>query len=265
MAHAMKVEGAVCLVTGASSGIGRATAIALARRGATVAVCARRKEKLEETLAPCRAAAPACIAVACDVSDPAAVDAMVEEVIRTLGRVDVLVANAGVGRYRLFADETVDSIEEQVTTNLLGQMFCARAVLPGMQERRRGRLVFVSSTNGRIPPPLQAVYDATKFGTIGFAEGLSYEVKAFGIGVTIVYPGPIDTEFFDAPEFARMRTPKKIPAERVADAIVRAIERDRFEVSVPALLTIPSKMRALFPGMVRRGVAGYAKDALPKP
>lgn len=125
--------------------------------------------------------------------------------------------------------------------------------------------MFLSSTNGRIPPPLQSVYNATKFATVGFAESLAYEVEPFGIGVTIVYPGAIQTEFFDAPEFARMRTPKKLSPEKVAEGIVRGIEHNRIDVSVPASLRIPAKMRALFPGLVRRGVRNYAKAALPKP
>lgn len=128
----MRIAGAVCLVTGASSGIGRATAIALSRRGAKVAICARRKDKLDETLAACRARDGAALAVTCDVTDPDAVRATVEQVERTLGPVDVLVANAGVGRYLPFSEETLDSIERQVRTNLLGQMLCAREVLPGM-------------------------------------------------------------------------------------------------------------------------------------
>lgn len=261
----MHVKDAVCLVTGASAGIGRETAIALARRGAVVAMCARRADKLEETLASCRFHSPQSIAVPCDVAEPTSVAAMVARVSRELGPVDVLVANAGIGRFVPFVEETVETMERQVRTNLLGQMYCAHAVLPAMQERRRGQLVFLSSTNGRIPPPLQAVYNATKFATVGLAESLSYEVAAYGIGVTIVYPGPIDTEFFDAPEFARMRMPKKLPAGRVAEKIVDGIERNKFDVSVPAVLRMPAKMRALFPGMIRKGVARYAKDVLPKP
>lgn len=254
-----------CLVTGASAGIGRATAIALARRGAPVAICARRADRLAETLAACRETAPSSVAIPCDVSDRAAVEAMAARALESLGGIDVLVANAGVGTYRLFVDETPETIEGQVATNLLGQMWCARAVLPSMQERRRGHLVFVSSTNGRIPPPMQSVYNATKFATIGFAEGLSYEVAPYGIATTIVYPGPIDTEFFDAPEFSAMRVPKKVSAERMAEAIVRGVERGRFDVSLPRSLRIPGALRAVFPSMIRRGVARWARPILPRP
>jgi short-subunit dehydrogenase len=110
-----------------------------------------------------------------------------------------------------------------------------------------------------------SVYNATRAGTIGLGEGLIPEVKPYGIGVTLVYPGAIDTEFFDAPEFSRMRKPKGQPAEKMAAEIVKGIERNKTDVTFPRSLKIPAKMRALFPGMVRSGTARYAKDALPKP
>src|SRR5438876_5746707 len=117
----MDLTNAVCLVTGASSGIGRETAIALSKRGAVLAVCARRKDKLDDTLAECRKHSPRSISVQCDVSDANTVRQMVEEVARTLGPIDVLVANAGLGRYVAFDEETIESIEQQVTVNVLGQ------------------------------------------------------------------------------------------------------------------------------------------------
>src|SRR5437899_6636489 len=125
----MQLRNAVCLVTGASAGIGRATAIALAERGAVVAICARRKDKLDDTLAKCRKHSPTSIAMQCEVSDANAVQQMVEEVIRALGSIDVLVANAGLGRYVAFDEETIDSIDRQVRVNVLGQMYCTHAVL----------------------------------------------------------------------------------------------------------------------------------------
>jgi short-subunit dehydrogenase len=262
----MEIRGSVCLVTGASSGIGRATAIALAREGATVAVAARRQDKLAETLAAVRSHSAASIAVPCDVSIRERVEEAIADATRRLGGIDILVNNAGVGRYRPFVEETPSTILEQVNVNLLGAIWCARAVLPQMIQRRRGHLVHVASINARIAAPMQTVYDATKFGLSGFAEALAAEVAPFGVRTTIVYPGPIDTEFFDPPEFARMRTPKKIPAEAVARAITRAVRRNRFEVTVPGILRIPSVlMKGLAPGLVRRGAASYAKATLPKP
>ena len=261
----MELRGAKCLVTGASAGIGRETAIALAKRGAIVAVCARRKDKLDDTLAACRTHSPQSISLQCDVSDARAVQQMTDEVVRSLGGIDVLVANAGVGRYVAFDEETIESIDEQVKTNVLGQMYCVHAALPHMKQQRKGQLVLLSSTNGRIPPPLQSVYNATKAAAWAFGETLTHEVSQFGVGVTVVYPGPIETEFFADPEFEKMRKPKLQPAEKMAEAIANGIERNRFDVSYPAVLKIPAKMHALFPGMIRRGVRNYAKKSLPKP
>jgi short-subunit dehydrogenase len=112
---------------------------------------------------------------------------------------------------------------------------------------------------------MMSTYNATRAGTIGLGEGMIPELKPYGIGVTIVYPGAIDTEFFDAPEFTRMRKPKGQPAEKMAAEIVKGIERNKADVTFPRSLKVPAAMRALFPGMVRSGTARYAKDALPKP
>jgi short-subunit dehydrogenase len=261
----MKLEGSVCLVTGASSGIGRATAVAMAERGATLALVARNQKTLEGALAEVRVHSPSSTVHVCDVSDPTAVDKMTAAVVDAHGRVDVLFANAGFGHYRPFAEMGVEEMQLMVATNVLGQMYCTHAVLPGMMERRRGHLVFMSSTNGRIPPPLQSVYNATKFATIGFAETLLYEVEAFGIGVTIVYPGAIDTPFFAEPEFNVMRTPKKLPAEKVGKAIARGVERGSFDVSVPGVLRLPAAFRVLAPPLIRMGIRNYAKSTVPRP
>jgi short-subunit dehydrogenase len=261
----MKLEGSICLVTGASSGIGRATAIEMARRGATVALVARNAKALEGALAEVRPHSPSSTVHVCDVSDPAAVDKMTAGVLEEHDRVDVLFANAGVGHYRPFIELSVEEIQMMVATNLLGQMYCARAVLPGMMERRRGHLAFMSSTNGRIPPPLQSVYNATKFATIGFAETLLYEVEPYGLGVTIVYPGAIDTPFFSPEEFGIMRTPKKLPPDRVGRAVVRGIERGAYDVSVPSVLRLPAAFRVIAPPLIRKGIRNYAKATLPKP
>src|SRR2546430_16051840 len=112
--------------------MGRETAIVRAERGATVAVAARRKDKLDDTLAACRKHAASSIAVQCDVSDPNQVQHAVDEITRTLGPIDVLIANAGWGRFAAFDDETIDTIESQVRTNGPGHMHCAHAVIPQM-------------------------------------------------------------------------------------------------------------------------------------
>jgi len=261
----MNVRGAICLVTGASSGIGRATAVELAKAGATLALVSRKRAALDETLSMLKQHAPSSTVHPCDVSDAGAVEAMTRSVLDAHGRVDVLVANAGTGHYRPLVEMTTDEIRDMVTTNVLGQMYCAHAVLPHMMKRGSGHLVFLSSTNGRIPPPLQSVYNATKFAAVGFGETLLYEVEPFGIGVTIVYPGAIDTAFFEPAEFTSMRTPKKVPADRMGKAIVRGIQRGSYDVTLPRSLRIPAVIRAIAPPLIRRGIRRYAAGSLPRP
>lgn len=261
----MKLRDAVCVITGGSSGIGRATAIELAKRGATVALVGRNRERLESARAEVAGHSLDPMVQVCDVGDPSAVEKMSGAVLAKYGRIDLLMANAGFGHYRTLGEVGITEIDDMLRTNVLGQIYCARAVLPHMMEQRRGHLVFVSSTNGRIPPPLMSIYNATKFANVGFAESLLYEVEPFGIGVTIVYPGAIETEFFASAEFARMPTPKKIPAERVARAIARGVERNSYDVSVPRVLRIPAVLRMLAPTLVRRGVRRYASAVVPKP
>lgn len=277
----MDLRDKVCLVTGASSGIGRATAMEMVRRGAHVALVSRNEKRLEAaheeivhltmTSLDGRQAAsgpsthPNSSRHVCDVGERNAVQAMVRDVLTAHGRIDVLFANAGYGHFSPLTELADDEIEDMIRTNVLGQIWCAKAALPHMMERRSGHIVVMSSTNGRIPPPLQTVYNATKFAAVGFAETLLYEVEAFGIGVSIVYPGAIDTDFFRPEEFSAMRTPKKIPPERVARAVCNGIERGAYDISVPGILRIPAVFRALLPPLVRRGVRRYAAAVVPRP
>ena len=217
----MKLAGAVCLVTGASSGIGRATALALAARGARVVALGRDAERLA------------------GVGESQIVHDLAQGIPDDLGPVDVLVNNAGIG-------ETED-VERLVAVNLVAPIQLTRKLAPR-------RVVFVASIAGVVGPRPAAVSAATKAGLIAFAESLRYE----GSGVTVVIPGVVATDFFDrrgAP-YAR-RWPRPIPAERVADAIADAIERDRDDVFVPAWLGAVARLRGAAPGFFRTLMARF--------
>ena len=211
----MKLAGAVCLVTGASSGIGRATALALAARGARVVALGRDAERLA------------------GVGESQIVHDLAEGIPDDLGPVDVLVNNAGIG-------ETED-VDRLVAVNLVAPIRLTRELAPR-------RVVFVASIAGVVGPRHEAVYAATKAGLIAFAESLRYE----GSGVTVVIPGVVATQFFErrgAP-YTR-RWPRPITAERVAEAIADAIERERDEVFVPGWMGAVARFRGAAPGLFR--------------
>jgi short-subunit dehydrogenase len=230
----VKLAGAVCLVTGASAGIGRATVHALAARGARVVAVARDAERL---------AGVGERQVAWDLAEPAG---LADEV----GPVDVLVNNAGFGWAGPLA-ETPD-VERLVAVNLVAPIVLARAFVPGMVAAGRGHVVNVSSIAGYVGPRDEAVYAATKGGLIAFSESLRYELRGAGVGVTLVAPGVIATEFFERRGSPYARAwPRPIPAARVAESIADAIEHGRDEVFVPRWLSGVARLRGAAPGLFR--------------
>jgi short-subunit dehydrogenase len=236
----MKLDGAVALVTGASSGIGRATAAALAARGARVVALGRDRERLEGVGER---------QVLWDLAEPGAV-------ADEIGPVDVLVNNAGAGWAGPFV-ETPD-VERLVAVNLAAPILLTRALLPGMLERGRGHVVNVASIAGFVGPREEAVYAATKGGLIAFSESLRYELRGTGVGVTLVAPGVVATPFFErrGRPYDR-RWPRPIPPERVAEAIARAIEDGKDEVFVPGWMGAVARLRGAAPGLFRAFAARF--------
>ena len=235
------------LVTGASGGIGGAIARALHGRGAHVVLTGRRETQLEELRASLGDRAEA---LSADLAqhDGAA------ELAKAVGAVDVLVANAALpasGRVEEFDPEQID---RALDVNLRAPIQLTRALLPGMLERGRGHLVFVSSLSGKTASPRSSIYSATKFGLRGFAAGLREDVEPRGIGVTVVFPGFVSEAGFFAdsgvklPRWVGTRTP-----EQVAAAVVEGIERGRAELDVAPLgLRIGTRVAALAPVTIGR-------------
>ena len=256
----LSLGGAVVVVTGASRGIGRAVALRAADRGARVGLIARNRADLEKVRAEVggtTAVAPA------DVGDRDQVTAAIGSLEAELGPTDVLVANAGIGAYGPFSDIPVEEVERLVRVNLLGTVYPLKAVLPGMIERGRGHLVVVSSVAGRFGSPFEAAYAATKFAQTGLAEAMGVELEGRGIGVSIVNPGVVDTDFFEARGHAYDRPfPKPIPADRVAEAVVRAVESGQREVFVPRWFKYALAVRHLSPSLYARGTRRSFKDQL---
>jgi NAD(P)-dependent dehydrogenase (short-subunit alcohol dehydrogenase family) len=219
------VAGKVVLVTGASSGIGAATAVEFGRHLAHVVLAARRADRLEETAAQIVRAGGRAVAVPTDVTDWSEVTALVARAIDVFGPVDVLVNGAGANWSRAFAETTVEEIGHILSVNLAGPMQLALAVLPEMQRRRTGTIISIGSVAGHVA--IEPLYSAAKFGVRGFSLALRRQLAGTGISVCLVSPGNIRTEMTAALE-------EDMPGpEVVARAIVGLAERPRREVIIP--------------------------------
>jgi len=256
-------NGSVALVTGASRGIGRATALAAAAKGAAVGLIARSESDLEAVRLEVERTGGRAAAAVADVADTEALTAAIRTLEASLGPTDVMVANAGIGSYGAFADLTAEEAERIVQVNVLGTVHALRAVVPGMIERRRGHLVTISSIAGRIGSPFEAIYAATKFAGTGLTEAIAVELAPYGIGVSIVNPGVVATGFGEARghPYDRER-PKPIEPERVAAAVIAAVERGRLESYVPASYRPAIVIRHLLPGLFRWGTARTFRDEI---
>lgn len=188
----------VVIVTGASSGIGAATARRLARGGARLVLSARRADRLAALAQELDPGGADVMAVPGDITDPAARSRLVEAALARFGRIDALVNNAGYGTRGPVERVPVDLIRKNFETNLFSLIALTQLVLPGMRERRAGCIVNIGSVAGRIARPLSSVYDATKHALEAITDGLRGELRPFGVRVTLIRPGFILTEFVDA-------------------------------------------------------------------
>jgi len=214
------VEGRVALVTGASSGIGAATARLLAEGGARVALASRRGDDL---------GIEGALAGSVDVRDAAAIQGFVDRTVERFGGLDILVANAGVGAYGAFMDTHGEWVDEMIDTNVKGFLHTIRAGLPHLLQSASADLVGVTSIAGQRAPEGEAVYAASKHAQIGFLRSLDHELYGRGVRCSILAPGGVETEF----AMGRGRTPEDpdlpgmLRAEQVADAVLYAITRPR--------------------------------------
>src|SRR3954467_9914063 len=219
------LEGEVAIVTGASSGIGAATAAELGRRGAVVVLAARRADELEAQAEAIRAAGGRALAVPTDVTARAQLANLVDCTLGAFGRVDVLVNNAGANWSMPFTATQPDELVDLVEVNLLGAMLLTRAVLPGMLERAHGAVITVGSLSGRVA--MEPLYSATKYGLRGFSLGLRRQLAGSGVSVSLVSPGNVRTAM-TANVDARLPEP-----ELVAAAIADLVHEPRRELVVP--------------------------------
>jgi short-subunit dehydrogenase len=264
------LRGKVCVVTGASSGIGEATARRLSHDGATVVLVARRRDRLAALTEQLGSVASW---VACDVSRVEDVERLRKEVERGQGQCDVLVNNAGIPGGGLFAETDLERLRKVGEINFLAVVNCVKILLP-LLERSGGHVVNVASLAGRYALPGAAVYSGTKHAVVALSESLYHELRPRGVMVTVVNPGLVATEGFfpaDSPIWReRWLRPFIMSPERVASAIAGVI-RDRKgpEVSVPRWLAAGQATRVLAPALYRaalgRIVGSRASRSAPPP
>ncbi len=257
----MRWDGATVVVTGASRGIGRSIATAAAEKGARLGLVARSADALAAVRDELGGAVP--IAVA-DLADRHQLEQAWSTLTKELGPVDILVNNAGVGIWGPFVDTREDDVDAVISLNLVAALQLTRLALPDMIRRRRGHIVNIGSIAGRVGVPFEATYSASKFGLAGFTEALALEVRSFRIGVSMVNPGPVATEFFaDArwPRYAAAR-PRPVPPARVASAVIAAVERGDVERVVPRWLRVADVVRAVVPKLYEAGARRAAAPQL---
>jgi uncharacterized protein len=222
----VQLQGSTALLTGATGGIGQATALALARKGARVLLSGRRAEMLDAVRARLGEGAECLPADLTERHE-------VAELAERAAAVDVLVANAALPGSGKVEDFTPEEIDRALDVNLRAPIQLTRALLPGMLERGRGHVVLVSSLSGKVASARSAIYSATKFGLRGFAAGLREDLAGTGVGVTVVYPGFVAEVGMFAESGARLpRGVGTVTPEQVADAVVRGIEAERPEIDV---------------------------------
>lgn len=258
-------------ITGASSGIGKALALDMAREGATVALAARRVDRLEEARGEVEALGGEALAVPCDVTDRTSMDAAVAKTVETFGGIDVAVANAGFGVRGLFANLDTADFRRQFEVNVFGCMDTIYAVLPHLRQSR-GRLGIISSVLGRIGSPATSPYCSSKFALCGLAECLDYELRDQGVSLTLINPGIVASEFRQV-DNQGTRHPEledhapawlTCPAEKAARAMLRGLHRRQFECVVTrhgkALRWLGTRFPGTFRFVMRRILAGRAQE-----
>jgi short-subunit dehydrogenase len=244
----------VVFITGASSGIGRETALACARRDATTVLVARRAERLAEVAREVEAAGGKAVCFPADVSQEEEVKAAIHQTIERFGTIDVLINNAGIGLYALVGETGAEQLDRLWRVNFLGMFFCTRAVLPIFRQQNSGHIITISSMTGRRGSAFKAAYSATKFAQVGFMESLRMELAETNIHSTIVFPGSTKTEFYEKIENPRNRDIRYYgpiqDAGKIGEAIARCIEKPRAELITQPMGRLQMVLHAISPTFV---------------
>jgi short-subunit dehydrogenase len=254
----------VIAITGASAGIGRATALRLAREGAAIAICARRGDRLEAVAAEIAAGGGQALPIVADVTRADDMNAFVARTVERFGRLDVMMCNAGFGIAGAIDDIAPDQMQQLMDVNYTGTYHATRAALPRFRRQGSGHIIMVSSIAGKRGVPYMGAYSATKFAQVGLAECLRSELLGSGIHVSVVYPVSTETEFFDVMsretgrELRRALGPRQT-VDTVADAIARAIHRPAPEIYPHVTSRALVILNAIAPGFTDRVVRRFGR------
>jgi short-subunit dehydrogenase len=257
----------VIAITGASAGIGRATALRMAREGAAVAICARRADRLDVVAGEIVAAGGQALPIAADVTRAGDMDGFVARTLERFGRLDVMMCNAGFGIAGAIDEIAPEQMQKLMDINYGGTYHAIRAALPLFRRQGSGHIIVVSSIVGKRGVPYMGAYSATKFAQVGLAECLRSELVGTGIHVSVVYPVSTETEFFDVMSretgttVTRASGPRQ-SVELVAAAIARAIDRPIPEIYPHAKSRALVLLNALAPGVTDRVVKRFGRKPI---
>ena len=263
----MDFKNKVVLITGASSGIGKQTAIEFAKLGSSIILVARRKNKLEQVENELKQFNVNTLVCVCDVSKKDQVDELSKIVLQKFDSVDILVNNAGFAIYGSVSDLSIDEIESQMETNYFGMIYCVKNFLPLMLKKKSGHIVNVASVGASFSVPGVSSYCATKFAMLGFSEGLKHELYGTGVGLTVVSPIMVRTPLFEHPSFtnfSKFSTGVSLSSETVAKTIIKASNSSRLEIVVPSVARAVIWFKQTFPFLINPIIGRIFRKQLTK-
>jgi short-subunit dehydrogenase len=261
----MKFKDQIIAITGASSGIGMQAAIDFSNNGAKTIILISRNitklNKVKEKLNPdCNVEI-----YPCDVSNKKMVTDMSNNILEKIGTVNILVNNAGFGIYGRVIDQTIEDIEKVTSTNYLGMIYCTKMFLPSMIKKNQGHIINVASLAASFGIPYMAAYCGSKFAMLGFSESLHHELKNTDVGITVVSPIAVRTNFFDNESF-KGKMPHKLgyvlDPKTVSTAILKAAYSKRLEIVVPFFVRSAVWLKQTFPYLINPIVSSAFKEVM---
>ena len=254
----MDLSKEVVVITGGSSGIGKSTAIEFAKKGASVIIIGRTKSKLIDVLDQLKKYNEKCSCIVCDVKDKNKINSTIKLILEKYGRINILVNNAGIAIYNEFSDLKDEEIHEIFDTNFFSIVYFCKYAIPIMKNQSYGHIINVSSVVSKISSPNLAIYSASKSAVYAFSESLYYELKKYGIKVTVVCPGATKTNLFNNKSWEKFPAEKRhknaMPPEKVAKEIINSVKKYKFEVIVPKSFNFKIKALHLFRNSIMKKI-----------